>query len=239
MIYNGEMKVAIISAYHGETLDTIRRCHDSVLAQTHKADHILIGDGRSHDTLDDLDCQHVRLPEAHSDYGDTPRAIGTVMAFTQGYTHLCWLDADNWLEPSHVEAALTVSETSVVTMPRHLHWPDGRPLGICNESNGYQFNDTNCYLVPRRFMHLGMAWAFKPEGYDSAVGDRFVWDTFAREATIARSEKATINYTTTIAMHYLQRGLVPPPEAKVLVKQGDSPFVAMPYTTYLQLTGQA
>ncbi len=230
------MKIAIISAYHGETLETIRRCHDSVLAQTIKADHILIGDGRGHDDIDDWNCQHVRLSDCHSDYGDTPRSIGTVMAFAQGYDYLCWLDADNWLEPDHVEAALACSTTAVVTMPRHLYWPDGRPIGVCDESNGRDFNDTNCYLIPRPYMELGMSWTFRPDGTDPAVGDRHVWGTFQREATIVRSEKVTINYTTTIAMHYLQRGLVPPPEAKVLVKTDpDKPFISLPYEFYLKL----
>ena len=230
------MKVAIISAYHGETLETIQRCHDSVLSQTHKADHILIGDGKSHDTIDDWDCQHVRLPQAHRDYGDTPRAIGTVMAYTQGYDALCWVDADNWLEPDHVARAVEASHGRVVTIPRFLRWPNGDPIDVCTESDGVAFNDTNCYFVPREYMPLGASWAFKTT--DAAVGDRHVWAAF-QDAPLARSDKATINYTTTIAFHYLQRGLVPPPEAKVLIKTDpSSPFISMPYTTYQKLTGQ-
>lgn len=234
------MRVAIISAYHGEDLETIRRCHDSVLAQTHPSDHFLIGDGKPSDAIDEWSCQHIKLPIAHKDYGDTPRAVGTAMAFAQGYDHVCWLDADNWIEPDHVETALAVSRDAVVTMPRHLRWPNGDSLDVCTESDGAAFNDTNCYLIPRRYMHLGSAWTFKPKGHDAAIGDRHVWNTFSQEAEIVRSNKATINYTTTIAMHYLQRNLVPPPEAKVLVKfVEDQPFVAIPYTRYLQLTGQA
>lgn len=233
MIYTVKMRVAIISAYHGERLEIIRRCHDSVLAQSHPTDHILIGDGKSHDTIDDWHCQHVRLPEAHRDYGDTPRAIGTVMAYTQGYDALCWVDADNWLEPDHVARAVELSQGRlVVTMPRFLRWPDGSELGVCTESDGENFNDTNCYFLPRAYMPFGASWAFKET--DPAVGDRHVWNTL-RTASKARSDKATINYTTTIAMHYLERGLVPPPEAKVLIKQGEGPFVSMPYTTYLKL----
>lgn len=238
IIYTDGMRVAIISAYHGEDLETIRRCHDSVLAQTHPSDHFLIGDGRPSDAIDDWKCQHVKLSKAHADYGDTPRAIGTLMAYTQGYDALCWLDADNWLEPEHVATAIRASKGDVVTMPRMLRWPDGSVLGQCTESDGWQFNDTNCYFVPREFMHLGAAWGFKTG--DAAVGDRHIWATYQTKARVVRSTEATINYTTTIAMHYLERNLVPPPEAKVLVKfSDDGPFEALPYTEFLRLTGRA
>lgn len=231
------MRVLIISAYHGETIEVIRRCHDSVLNQTHAADHLLIGDGKCHVLIDDWNCQHVKLPEAHSDYGDTPRAIGSVMAFAQGYDALCWLDADNWIEPDHVHNLVHVSDGNVVTMPRMLRWPDGRVLGLCSESDGDNFNDTNCYFVPRQYMHLGTGWAYKDS--DPAVGDRFVWATFKAGAPLIRSDPPTVNYTTTIAMHYLQRNLVPPPQAKVLVKtRPDQPFVAMPYLMYLQMVNK-
>ena len=39
------MKPAVITPYYRETLETLRRCHDSVQAQTVKTTHILVADG--------------------------------------------------------------------------------------------------------------------------------------------------------------------------------------------------
>lgn len=222
------MKVAIISAYHKEPLDTIKRCVDSVKAQTHTdCTHILVSDGHplDDDVIVDWGVQHVRLPKEHADFGDTPRLVGSAMAYSQGFDALCWLDADNWIEPNHVALLVqhaTIFGADVVTATRTLYWPDGRKLDLCLESDGKKFNDTNCYLVMRRAMFVAGAWVFKDTNL-SVVGDRVVWKEMQRFAR-AHCSTPTVNYTSNVAVHYTERGLEPPPEARIIIQEAGEPY---------------
>lgn len=226
------MKVAVVSAYYNEPLEVIRRCHDSVLAQSHlDCTHILVSDGIPNPEIDAWKAQHLRLPVSHSDYGDTPRFVGAVTAFAQGFDALCWLDADNWLEPEHVANLLghLGDGVTVVTSARMLRRPDGSILGRCEESNGREFSDTNCYLLARDAMHIAVRWGFKSPDL-AVIGDRLVWAAAQRMAKRVHSPEPTVNYTTLIASHYLERGEEPPVGAKVICKMAaDQPFQCVLY----------
>jgi glycosyltransferase involved in cell wall biosynthesis len=238
------MKIAVITPYYQEPAEKLIRCMDSVASQTYPCNHIMVSDGYSQSSVaarvDHL--QHIVLPKAHGDYGDTPRAIGTMTAYSQGYDAVCWLDADNWLEPNHVsemvERALKHG-VSVVTATRNLYRPDGTFLDVCRESDGENFNDTNCFFITRPAMALAMHWVFKDRGL-AAVGDRVVFDA-VKKTVPARSHcsKPTVNYESCVAAHYLERGLVPPPEARIIFRRGENaPFESMLYTEFQKLTGE-
>lgn len=235
------MRIAVITPYHAEKIDTLMRCINSVESQTVEALHVLVGDGAT-DALSKAvgarlnEChnptQHIRLPVAHGDYGDTPRLIGTTSVYTQGVDALCWLDADCWFEDSHIETLMTLANrevASVVTATRMLRRPDGSLLDTCSESDGQNFCDTNCYLVMREVIPaLAAGWGFKPLR-DAVVGDRRVW-AVAQKFSHKHCAIPTVNYETKIASHYLERDEKPPEDARMIVRYpNESFFRSIPY----------
>jgi glycosyltransferase involved in cell wall biosynthesis len=218
------MKVAVITPYYREDLNTLARCHQSVVNQTHKGvKHFMVADGHARDYVDEWGCEHVKLPSCN-DTGDTPRVVGYAVAAAQGYDAICLLDADCWLEPDHIQTLVDVMKQSgcpVVTCPRNLYHLDGTFMAVDTESDGKAFNDTNCYLIHKEMFPLFHAWINRPQK-DSLIGDRYFWFEICRSGQkIARSMRATVNYTTTYAFHYQQHGLPVPDHAKVIAHFGD------------------
>ncbi len=236
------MKVAVITPYHGERIGTLKRCIGSVANQSHKVTHILVSDGAPIDLCRQVEqvlidagspSQHISLPIAHRDYGDTPRLIGTTSAYSQGFDAVCWLDADCWFEPQHIAMLLDLAKrgvASVVTATRTLWRPDGSRMGVCVESDGANFCDTNCFLVMRDALPaVAPAWGFKPQT-QAVVGDRRVWEV-AKRLRRAHLGMPTVNYETRIAVHYLQRDEMPPPDARVIVQlAGEGHFRSVLYS---------
>ena len=97
------MRVAVITPYHAEPDAYLEACHASVASQSFGCTHFMVSDGRPAPRVDGFDCQHIRLPRAHADYGCTPRGIGSISAIGQGFDAICYLDADNWVTDDHVE----------------------------------------------------------------------------------------------------------------------------------------
>lgn len=226
------LRIAIISAYCKEPLDKIRRCHDSVASQTVKADHFLVADGNDYvrAEIDSWPVTHFKLPANHNDYGDTPRVIAALSAAAQGYDGVMLLDSDNWIEPTHVERMLATQKLTgahVVTCPRILRRPDASSMGVDAESDGINFNDTNCYLIMAPVLAVFRSVAFKDRA-QGIVGDRVLWATIRQNnIRTARSTDATVNYETTFAFHYHQIGEVPPDDAKVIAQFSDGSFRMM------------
>lgn len=219
------MHIGVVTPYYKEPIETIRRCHESVRAQTFpNLTHILVSDGVPNDEVDQLPgVVHIRVPN-HADYGDTPRMIGAAHAVNRGYDGVAFLDADNWYEPDHIEELARLMYTAqapVVTATRILWTEDGRSLGVCTECDGVDHVDTNCFLVMRGAFHLLGIWGFKDRSL-SISGDRIFWQA-VRDSGLryAHCAKPTVNYTTTFAAHYLRSGETPPPGSKVSVRMPD------------------
>ena len=231
------MKIAVVTPYYQEPLELIRRCHDSVLGQTEgEVIHVLAADGHPRPEIDGwAGVRHIKLPP-HGDFGDTPRAIGALSAATWGAEALCFLDADNWFEPSHLacmQALQLRTSAQVVTATRTLYRLDGVRLGLCAESNGRTFVDTNCYFLTRPTFPIAAAWVYKPPG-EAIVGDRVFWNAVLRSGfTRAHCGEPTVNYTTAIASHYARFGQQPPPGAKVIDRpQGETQRRVIPFEQY-------
>jgi len=219
-----EMKVAVITAYYKEDLNTLARCHQSVMKQTYKdVKHFMVADGHARDYVDEWGCEHIKMPNC-GDAGDTPRVVGYAVAAARGFDAVCFLDADCWIEPEHVQTmagVMTESNCPVVTCPRNLYHLSGEYMALDTESDGRAFNDTNCYLVRRDAFYLCSAYINKPPN-TGLIGDRYFWLAVCQSGVrIARSMKATVNYTTSFAFHYQQHGLEIPDYAKVIANLGD------------------
>lgn len=196
----------------------------------------MVADGHPVELPEDI--EHIVLPVSHGDYGDTPRCIGTMAAYSQGFDAVCWLDADNWLEPKHVETMVDIvieHGVSVVTAARNLYWPDGEFLAVCEESNGVVFNDTNCYFITRKAMPLATTWVFKDKAL-SVVGDRVLFERVRAEFPARfHSRTPTVNYESCVAAHYIERGLEPPKEARIIFRNGPTgSFHSMLYSEFVE-----
>jgi glycosyltransferase involved in cell wall biosynthesis len=236
------MKIAVITAYYNETFEQLMKCHDSVVKQSGDVTHFMVSDGKPHPDIDYWNgVVHIKIPN-HGDYGDTPRGVGSASAAAQGYDAICFLDADNWYEPDHIENMLYAVETTgaqVVTMARHIYTKDFRLLGMCHESDGLTFNDTNCYFITRPAFPACAAWMFKDQS-DGIVGDRRFWEAI-KTGGYSRAHVAapTINYVSTLAFHYQMFGETPPDDSKVIVKKTyDEPFTMVSYAEFKKLSGQ-
>ncbi len=188
--------------------------------------HIMVADGFPHQEIDTWErCQHIPLPIRHNDSGDTPRMVGCSSAASQQYYGIILLDADNWLEPEHIEALIKVhnqSRAPVVTCTRKLCRPDtGEVLAACWESDGIKFCDTNCYLITHTAFPLLSAWGFRDNQTAYRIkngGDRLFWNAIVNSRIRrAHSKTLTVNYETAWACHYATLGLPIPEFAKVLV----------------------
>lgn len=233
------MRLAVITPYYKEPTAMLRRCADSVAAQTlGNVQQIFVSDGVPNEEVDGFEnVVHIRLPN-HADYGDTPRAVGALHAVNRDFDGVAFLDADNWFEAQHLELLVRAAINAgvpVATATRSLWTEEGRVLGVCPENDGKTHVDTNCFLILRpAFRHLG-AWGFKDRN-DSISGDRIFWRTLlAAGVGHVHCPRPTVNYTTNFAAHYVMTGQTPPPDSKVSVRLPDGATTQIPYTLWLKL----
>ena len=238
------MKIAIITPYYKETNEQLQRCHDSVINQTHDdVTHIVISDGYPNDIVDSWDRTiHIKLPHS-GDPGDTPRAVGGVIAHSLNFDGLSSLDADNWLELDHVETMVNVHKkynVDIVTATRNLIRMDGTFLAVCTESNGREFNDTNCIFLSRSAFYLMSSWAYKKNLKDGLIGDRIFWSAVVNSGkTRAHMPKPTVNYVTSFACHYQQNNEPPPKGSKVIYRLPDKDYSEVAsYEDYVKIINE-
>ena len=210
------MKIAVVTPYHDENIDILKRCHDSVRNQTIPVTHIMVGDGKARELIDRWKCEHHKLPYAHADAGATPRAIGALSAFSRGYDVVMFLDADNWYEQDHAKtltAVLQESGADAVIATRTIHAQDGTAMYVDRiESNGENMIDTNTWVLTRSCLSQLHAWIVEPN--NRLWSDRY-FDHAMRssELKIARCEVPTVAYVTKWAWHYQHAGMPIPDDA--------------------------
>ena len=223
------MKVAVVTPYYNTPDDWLHKCYESVKAQTYPCTHILVADGCSQKLPGEWDIQHVKLPVNHADYGDTPRGVGSVLAISQGFDAIAYLDADNWYYPEHISTLVNLHKktgSAVITSARNLHRLDGTYLGRCPEVDGIKFVDTNCYFLTRSAFKLVQVWWLMDDIYNPndvlkigkdlhSIDDRVLWAEvqFSR-LSHAHSDTATAAYRTGFAQHYKMFGERPPVGSK-------------------------
>jgi glycosyltransferase involved in cell wall biosynthesis len=212
------MKVAVVTPYYRESLEVLRQCHDSVALQTHACTHILVADGFPRPEVDTWAAQHFRLPLAHADNGNTPRAFGALSARNQGFDAIAFLDADNWFHPDHIETMVRMqAETgaAVVTAARNLHRMDGSFLAAdLSDSDGSRHVDTSCLFLTRPLFEVLPVWALMPREL-APICDLVFWQALlARRPQRVHCTRPTVAFRTQYQVHYLHQGETPPAGSK-------------------------
>jgi hypothetical protein len=212
------LKVAVVTPYHAEPRAWIERCIRSVATQTHSCEHIVLADGRPQDWIDGTGVRHLRLDRAHADYGNTPRALGGMLAISEGFDAIAFLDADNWYEPGHVAACVSTAEATgadYVTTLRHWVREDGSrmPYEWGDDATGAHV-DTNCFFLVFGAFHAVPRWLLMPRPM-KMFGDRFFLKSLRTEGLCeGRTQVRTVNYLCTWADVYRAVGETPPAFAK-------------------------
>ena len=210
----------IVTPYYKESRETLERCIRSVRNQSVAVDHMLVADGHPQDWIDTAGVRHVRLDRAHGDYGNTPRAIGAMMAISEKYDGIGFLDADNWLETNHVEvctqtyrSASARGRVDYVIARRKLCRPDESVLIAWNESID-EHVDTNCFFFFPTAYPLVPYFGLMPTEL-SPAGDRFFYNALRdRGLQPAVTEAFTVNYLCMWESPYIALGETPPEDAK-------------------------
>lgn len=212
-------KIAVVTPYYKEAREVLERCLASVAGQSVAADHFLIADGYPQSWLEAQPVRHLTLDRAHDNFGNTPRAIGALLAIGEGYDAIGFLDADNWLETDHLAHCLEVAEGASdgpcdYVLAKRIFWrPDGGILEIPEGSDVFD-GDTNCYLFFPGSFHMLAIWGTMPQEI-AVVADRM----FFRAMQVAglrqvRATRKTVNYETLFEGTYRLAGETPPPNAK-------------------------
>lgn len=208
-------RYAIVTPYFQEPEALLRRCLDSVRLQSIACDHIVVADGHPQSWLDRENIRHIKLDKVHGDFGNTPRGLGALLAVAEGYDGIGLLDADNWLEDSHVDACLSAATGSAhcdyVVAQRRYCRPDGTIMPMLDEDGHV---DTNCYFFLRGAYSLIPFWALMPREV-SPICDRVFWKMLSeRPLQQARVSFPTVNYHCLWESHYRVLAEPPPSGAK-------------------------
>lgn len=209
----------VVTPCFEEDAATLARCIDSVRRQTRSCDHLLVFDGRRPPDMALGDVRVLELDTCHADGGATPRAIGALLAASEGYGSIAFLDADNWFAPDHVETCLDTAAarsplpTDLVVALRFFHRPDGSKMPLA-ESHSEAHVDTSCFFMLPGSYHTIPRWAFVPPEH-GAVCDRIVWLGLRDEGLeVARNTRPTVHFSCTYASIFEMIGETPPAGAK-------------------------
>lgn len=216
------MKVAVVTPYYKESDAVLRRCIESVLAQTHQDTRLyLVSDGfpRPEVTSSYNKLLSIELPVAHGDYGCTPRGVGAMCALNEGMDIVCFLDADNLFEPNHVSSMVSLYEQAdargetldAVFSYRHIFLPGHEQLRLkVNEDLQHTHVDTNCISLARSAAFMWPMWSMIPKGM-TTVCDRVMLDLIKlNQLKVAWTGLHTVLYESNWSAHYLQAGLPVP-----------------------------
>jgi len=212
-------RYAVVTPYHREAPDMLRRCLDSVKRQTVAADQIMVADGFPQDWIDAEPVRHLKLDREHGDYGNTPRGVGALLAAAERYEAIALLDADNWLEPEHVETCLAAARGAsrgicdFVIARRIFRRPDETVMAVADEGIDTHV-DTNCFFFLEGSYHTLPIWALMHRTA-SRVCDRIFYQAIRQRRLIAAlTSRPTVNYHCVYESVYRALGEQPPPGAK-------------------------
>ena len=200
-------KYLMVTPYYKEPEQILARCIESVSRQTVACDHILVADGHAADFIESYGVRHIKIDRSQANYGNTPRAIGCLIGISEEYDGIGLLDADNWLEPHHVESCLAAavarcgdaSLCDFVIAKRYFRRADGTVMFLTEDLT---FIDTNCYFfLPGSYSALP-SWGLMPRSI-SAIGDHIFTRVMQGKSFIAAmTPTPTVNYHNLWAESY-------------------------------------
>jgi glycosyltransferase involved in cell wall biosynthesis len=205
---NKAPKIYVVTPYYKESLEVLRRCHDSVLGQQEAncdITHVMVADGFARPEIDDWGVAHVKLPSAHGDNGNTPRALGAMLAQAEGAYFIAYLDADNWFYPSHLASMLgrhQETRAQVVCCMREFYDPSGQKIAVTeSDEDALRHVDTSCLLIHRSAFATNSLWMMPRQL--SPICDRIFFKGVVHSRYhLAFTQKRTVGFTTLYASHY-------------------------------------
>lgn len=214
-----KMKIAVITPYYKESIDLLRKCHESVLAQNIEIDHFFIADGFPNNELNRWDIKHITLSESHGDNGNTPRGIGAMLASSEGYDFIAFLDADNWFHPNHISSLVELwnkTQADVCCSLTSIHTLDGEEMVGLQVSDQLtcQHVDTSCYFMHRNSFGALNIWLDMPKILSPVCDRIFFAGLKQKKYKLAFSHKKTVAFRSQYKADYLAAKLRPPLNAK-------------------------
>lgn len=211
-------RIAVVTPYCRESAGLLKRCHDSAMRQGVNVTHFFVADGQPNAEIADWPCRHVALGTAHADFGDTPRALGAMLADREGFDFVAFLDADNFYLEGHLSSLLELhrqTQASVLCAWRSYFTPDGTPLPVEEvDEMACGHVDTSCYMFHRAAFAVFPAWINMPAPLH-AVGDRVVFRWLRQHRfSLAFLKRKTVGYTTHYKIHYQVAGVPVPDDAR-------------------------
>ncbi|SDZ60128.1 Glycosyl transferase family 2 [Jannaschia faecimaris] len=220
------MRIAVVTPYYKETNEVLQRCHDSVLQQTIDCDHFLVSDGFPNTLAKEWAVKHFELSDAHGHGGNTPRVIGAISAFNQGYDAVAFLDADNWFKPDHLEKMVDLhcrTDAAVCTTGRSMHRADSSYMFDDDKNDGRTHVDTSCLFLTRSAKHVVAKWALLPPDL-GGICDTIYWSSILSAGlTHAHLNTPTVCFYTSYEADYRRLGEPLPDDVKMLAAT-DAPF---------------
>lgn len=204
------MKVAVITPYYKEPLEMLQRCHASVAGQTYSCTHYLVADGFPNPRVTEWPIEHIVLPRAHGDNGNTPRGIGAISALNQGFDAFAFLDADNWFAPEHVESLVELVREMGVHIAfsgRQVVLPDGT-LVTAEEPEDVKGShaDTSAFFVTKDAAFLLPYWAMMDQASSPAC-DRIMFRLVQHfKIPYAFTDEKTMFFESRYSLHYQLAG---------------------------------
>lgn len=178
--------------------------------KTVPADHFLVADGFAQDWIDTCAVRHFKLDTGHADFGNTPRGIGALLAASEQYRGIGFLDADCWLDANHIELCRRAAGNDpidFVVANRRMGAPDGTVLAVAEEPDHV---DTNCLSLFEGAFHTLHHWVLQPRAM-APLDDRIIWHMLKDQGlNWQRTEAITVNYLFLWRNLYTILGLAPP-----------------------------
>lgn len=220
-LYRKGPPIFVVTPYHTESLEWLWRCHESVIGQQVEANvtHIMVADGHPRPEIDAWNVIHIRLPREHGDNGNTPRAVGSVVAQTNGAEYIAFLDADNWYYPDHLASLLEGQRqtgASVLCAWRDFYDPEGRQLAMTEvDEDNLTHVDTSCLMLHSSVFDLNGIWSSMPKKLSPVCDRIFYFGVRHRKYMSGFTRKRTVGFTTFYRRHYEALGLPEPANARV------------------------
>lgn len=226
-------KFAVITAYYKEDRSVIDKAIKSVQYQLPSGldvIHYLVADGFPQEFESTEKLVHIPLPKSHNDYGDTPRIVGATLAVRDGCYGLMFLDADNYMYPEHIQAAVGAHlehNQNLIIAKRDMVSEDGTVIKHNrSEEDAFKHVDTGCFVFFKEEIFRALEWAKIPSPL-SVLGDRYFWNLHQKSypGTFGYVNTPTLAYTCLWKDVYEFAGITPPANAKSLDTSAKDNFI--------------